>query len=132
MVSEEQVLKVWGFEFGFGMQLPPPSLQRKFFRDQPFGGNIAHLAPEVMHTVQKASKNLMLYSTGKHETFKDCLFFFEVERENLLSIGFKSSSDTMLSNIAKCGLDQFVKKDAIEDWTMHTRRHEWYKLITGD
>ena len=96
------------------MQLPPPSLQREFFRDQTFGENIAHLAPEVMNTVQKASKNSMLYSTGKHQTFQDC-FFFEVERENLLSIGFNGSSDTMLSNIAKCGLDQFVKKDAIED-----------------
>ena len=47
LVSEDQELKICGF--GSAVQLPPSSLQREFFKDQSFGGNLAHLAPEVMN-----------------------------------------------------------------------------------
>ena len=97
LVSEDQVLKIGGF--GSAMQLPPSSLQREFFKDQTFGGNIAHLAPEVMNTVQKASKNSTLHSMGRHQTFQESflklreIFFF-------LSV-LKCSSDTMHLTIEK-------------------------------
>ena len=55
LVSEDRVLKIGGF--GSAIQLPPSSLKLEYYSGMPFSGNPAHLAPEVMNTVQKAGKS---------------------------------------------------------------------------